>query len=75
MNTSTQGLTSMPLSRLPGLLLTAAVAGLSIWLGTLPWMQNHGISALTLAIVIGIVLGNTVYRSLATRADAGVGSH
>ncbi|WP_269790917.1 YeiH family protein [Stenotrophomonas sp. Iso1] len=58
---------------LPGLLLTASIAGLSIWLGTLPWMQAHGISALTLAIVIGIVVGNTVYGTLAPRAAAGVG--
>lgn len=74
MNTATQGLAPAHPSRLlPGLLLTAAVAGLSTWLGTLPWMQAHGISALTLAIVIGIVLGNTVYAALAPRAAAGVG--
>ena len=73
MNTATQGLIQPTPNRLPGLLLTAAIAGLSIWLGTLPWMQAHGISALTLAIVIGIVLGNTAYAALAPRAAAGVG--
>ncbi len=58
---------------LPGLLLTATIAALSIWLGTLPWMQSHGISALTLAIGIGIVLGNSIYRRIAPRTATGVG--
>ena len=73
MNTATQGLAPARSSPLPGLLLTAAIAAVSLWLGTLPWLQAHGISALTLTIVIGIVLGNTVYGSLAPRAAAGVG--
>ncbi|MBN8769085.1 MAG: YeiH family putative sulfate export transporter [Stenotrophomonas nitritireducens] len=74
MNTAMQGPAPARRSRfLPGLLLTLAIAGLSIWLGTLPWLQAHGISALTLAIVIGIALGNTVYGALAPRAAAGVG--
>lgn len=73
MNTVSQGLSHPTPHRLPGLLLTATIAGLSIWLGTLPWMQAHGISALTLAIVIGIVIGNTAYGRLAPRAAAGVG--
>ena len=59
--------------RLPGLLLTAAIAAASLWLGTLPWLQAQGISALTLAIVLGILLGNSVYPALAPRAGAGVG--
>lgn len=58
---------------LPGLLLTATIAALSIWLGTLPWIQSHSISALTLAIVIGIVLGNSIYRRIAPRTASGVG--
>ncbi len=73
MNTALQGLTRPLPKLLPGLMLSAAVAGLSIWLGTLPWMQAHGISALTLAIVIGIAIGNTAYGTLAPRAAAGVG--
>lgn len=73
MATASQKGTAPTHNRFPGLLLTAAIAGLSIWLATLPWMQSHGISALTLAIVIGIALGNTVYHSLAPRAAAGVG--
>ena len=73
MNTATQHLIRPIPKFLPGLLLTAAIAGASIWLGTLPWMQAHGISALTLAIVIGIAVGNSVYGTLAPRAATGVG--
>jgi uncharacterized integral membrane protein (TIGR00698 family) len=72
MNTAVQG-RAPALPRLPGLLLTTAIAGLSLWLGAQPWLQTRGIGALTLAIVIGIALGNTVYGTLAPRAAAGVG--
>jgi uncharacterized integral membrane protein (TIGR00698 family) len=58
---------------LPGLALTAALAVLAIWLGTVGWLQEHGMSALTVAIVVGIVLGNTFYPSVAAAGDAGVG--
>ncbi|MTI72693.1 MAG: YeiH family putative sulfate export transporter [Stenotrophomonas sp.] len=73
MNTALQGHAPARPRRLPGLLLTAAIAMLSLWLGTLPWLQAHGISALTLAILLGITLGNTAYGRLAPRAAAGVG--
>lgn len=73
MNTAAHALAARRFPRLPGLLLTAAIAALSLWLGTLPWLQAHGISALTLAIVTGIAIGNTVYPLLAPRAAAGVG--
>ncbi len=59
--------------RLPGLLLTAAVAATAMGLATLPWLQAHGISTLTLAIVLGIAVGNTFYPRLAAQAGAGVG--
>ncbi len=72
MNTAVQG-RAPALPRLPGLLLTATIAGLSLWLGAQPWLQTRGIGALTLAIVIGVALGNTVYGTLAPRAAAGVG--
>jgi uncharacterized integral membrane protein (TIGR00698 family) len=58
---------------LPGLALTAAVAALAIRLGTIGWLQEHGMSALTVAIVVGIVLGNTFYPAIAAAADTGVG--
>ncbi|SEL38857.1 conserved hypothetical integral membrane protein [Roseateles sp. YR242] len=57
---------------LPGLALCLLLAGLAFLLSRLPWMQAHGLSALTLAIVIGMVAGHTVYRPLAAAADPGV---
>ena len=56
----------------PGLLLSAALAAVAIRLGALGWLQAHGMSALTVAIVLGIVLGNTIYPSIATRSAPGV---
>jgi len=58
---------------LPGLLLTGALAAIASRLAGLPWLQAHGFSTLTVAIVAGIVLGNTVYPRLAPLSAAGVG--
>jgi len=58
--------------QVPGLLLAAAVATAASALAGLPWLQAHGISALTLAIVLGMLVGNTVYPRLAPRADHGI---
>ena len=57
---------------IPGLLLSAALAVISIRLGALGWLQAHGMSALTVAIVLGILLGNTIYPSIAAPSSAGV---
>lgn len=57
---------------LPGLLLSGVIAYGAIQLGKLEWMQSHGMSALTLAIILGIVLGNSVYGRLAPACGAGV---
>ena len=57
---------------IPGLLLSAALAVVAIRLGGLGWLQAHGMSALTVAIVLGIVLGNTIYPSIAASSGAGV---
>ena len=59
-------------SLLPGLILTAGLAVASIAAARLPWLQAHGISALTLAIVFGIVAGNTFYPRIAWAGGAGV---
>ncbi len=58
---------------IPGLLLSAALAGVAILLGRSQWLQHNGISALTLAIVLGIVVGNTLYPRIAAGSAAGVG--
>ena len=56
----------------PGLALTGAIAFGSIELGKLGWLQANGISALTLAIVIGMVVGNTVYPRISAASSFGV---
>lgn len=58
---------------LPGLALSAVLAGSAIELGKIAWLQTHGMSALTVAILLGMVLGNTVYPALASSCGAGVG--
>lgn len=55
-----------------GLLLTAAIAAISIALGKLEVLHTHGISALTVAIVLGMVIGNTVFWRFAPACGAGV---
>ncbi len=54
--------------RLPGLLLVGLIAAASLYLAELPWLQAHGLSALTVAIVAGIVVGNTFYPHWLLRA-------
>lgn len=59
-------------SRVPGLLLVLLLAILANELAGLPAMQSAGLSALTLAIVSGMLLGNTVYSPLSRRCHDGV---
>lgn len=56
----------------PGLLLSAALAAAGMALATVPALRDLGLSALTLAIVLGIVAGNTVFPAIAARTAAGV---
>ena len=60
------------LSLLPGLAWSVALAELAIRLGSISWLQSHGMSALTVAIVLGIVFGNTLYPRFSANSDAGV---
>lgn len=57
---------------LPGLLLAGVITGVSMFAATLQVMSNLGLSALTLAIVIGMVLGNVIYPSISSSCDGGV---
>jgi uncharacterized integral membrane protein (TIGR00698 family) len=56
----------------PGIAISAAMALIAMRMGNIDWLAGHGISALTAAIVLGILLGNTFYRSFAPTAGAGV---
>nr|WP_198982417.1 YeiH family protein [Herbaspirillum sp. ASV7] len=57
---------------LAGLALSGAVAWAAMGLGDIGWLQAHGFSALTVAIVLGIVIGNTVYPRLGAVCGEGV---
>jgi uncharacterized integral membrane protein (TIGR00698 family) len=57
---------------LPGILLTGAIAIIATELSKIAWMQAHGISALTLAIVGGMIVGNTLYPRVAGFSARGV---
>lgn len=56
----------------PGLLLTAVIALATAWLANLPSVAQLGLGALTLAIIGGIILGNTLYPTVHGQCDAGV---
>jgi uncharacterized integral membrane protein (TIGR00698 family) len=60
------------MSFVPGILLTVVIAILATELARSAWMQANGISALTLAIVGGMIVGNTVYPRIAVSSARGV---
>jgi uncharacterized integral membrane protein (TIGR00698 family) len=45
---------------------------LALQIGRVPWLQANGISALTLAIALGMLVGNTIYPRLALAAAGGI---
>lgn len=59
-------------SLLPGLLLSGIIAAISILLSQFNWLQSHGLSALTIAIILGIGLGNTLYSRMTAHCGLGV---
>ncbi|RQO69248.1 YeiH family putative sulfate export transporter [Aquitalea sp. FJL05] len=56
----------------PGLLLVLVLALGSLHAAALPWFSQLGLSALTIAIVGGMVLGNTIYPRIALPSHSGV---
>jgi len=52
--------------------VSALLALVAIRLGSLGWLQAHGMSALTVAIVLGIFLGNTLYPYFAAQGGEGI---
>ncbi|OWY37393.1 hypothetical protein CEK28_17075 [Xenophilus sp. AP218F] len=57
---------------LPGLILALALAVAALYAADLPLMQRFGFSALTIAIVGGMIIGNTVYRFIAVPSHHGI---
>ena len=60
------------IDRLPGIALVGALAGIAIALGRIGWFESTGISALTLAIALGMIVGNTLYPRIARAGASGV---
>lgn len=57
---------------LPGLALSAVITGAALWAGSIPAISGAGFSALTLAILLGMVIGNTIYPKIWQSCDGGV---
>lgn len=57
---------------LPGISLSLGIALVSLLLANITWLQNHAIGTLTIAIILGIFLGNTIYPSIAGHCAKGV---
>ncbi|WP_313110324.1 YeiH family protein [Atlantibacter sp.] len=57
---------------IPGLALCASLTGFALWAGSVPAIAGAGFSALTVAILAGMVVGNTVYPKIWQRCDGGV---
>jgi uncharacterized integral membrane protein (TIGR00698 family) len=55
-----------------GLALAGAVAGTGMAAAWLPWARDLGLSALTLAIIFGIIAGNTFFPIVAPHTELGV---
>lgn len=61
------------LSGASGVLLTGAIAVLSLLLAHLPFTAAHGITALTLAILGGAVVGNLAHPHFSPTLELGIG--
>ncbi|MCL0228965.1 putative sulfate exporter family transporter, partial [Klebsiella pneumoniae] len=48
------------------------ITGVALWGGSIPAVAGAGFSALTLAIWLGMVLGNTIYPHIWKSCDGGV---
>lgn len=57
---------------LPGIVLCVSIALVSLLLSNISWLQNHAIGTLTIAIILGIFLGNTLYPNIAAHCAKGV---
>jgi uncharacterized integral membrane protein (TIGR00698 family) len=60
------------LHALPGLLLALGIGATGLWLADQAWLARWQVSALTLAIVLGMVLGNAFGTHLPARLAPGV---
>lgn len=70
-NKSTPSLIKNP-SFWRGLILAAFIALLSLFLADTTLIKQYGLSALTIAIVIGIFIGNTIFPAISSSTISGV---
>ncbi len=57
---------------LNGILFTALFALSSLYIAEMPWLTKAGISALVIAIILGIVYGNTLRHTLPSQWTPGI---
>jgi uncharacterized integral membrane protein (TIGR00698 family) len=62
--------TASALPHLPGLLLVGLLAAVS--LNAAQWLQQHGLGALTMAVMLGIVAGNLLPPTVLAPLDPGI---
>lgn len=55
-----------------GIVLASVISAISMYLGEQQWFIDVGLGALTLAILIGIIVGNTFYPAISARCDEGI---
>ncbi|WP_165726713.1 YeiH family protein [Pseudoalteromonas sp. SA25] len=55
-----------------GMLLVIVLAGVAVALSKMPVIQSAQFSSLTIGIVLGIIVGNSVFSRIATHTDVGV---
>lgn len=65
-------ISNSPAAHLPGLLLTLLLAACAIEMGRWPWFASHGLGPLVLAMVLGMLVGNSIYPALKARSQVGV---
>lgn len=55
-----------------GLIFISVIAGVSQYLSTFAFINQLGLGALTIAIVLGIIIGNTIFTKIGIYTDKGV---
>ncbi|EPG7577013.1 YeiH family protein [Providencia rettgeri] len=71
-NTLEQNSQNPILKLIPGIILAGLLTAIAIYLGDQPWFMDIGLGALTLAILLGIIVGNTFYPVASQSCDAGI---
>ena len=73
-NTKTLVQSAQPpaLKLISGIILAGVLTAISIYLGEQQWFIDVGLGALTLAILLGIIVGNTIYPAISHRCDEGI---